>query len=476
MDNNIYTNPLITRYASKEMASIFSQQNRIKHFRKLWAALAESQYETGLNITKEQVEELKNNILPINFDKAAEKEKEVRHDVMAHVYAYGLQCPMAAPIIHLGATSCFVTDNADIIVYKQALELVRAKLAGVMNKLADFAYKYRNLPTLGYTHLQPAQLVTVGKRAALWLQDFLMDFYSIDNLIKNLKLRGLKGATGTQASFMELYDNDEKKVKELEKRVIAKMGFDCAFTVTGQTYTRKLDYNITSTLSMIAQSAYKFSNDIRLLQSMKEMEEPFETSQIGSSAMAYKRNPMRCERISSLSRFLITLPMNTSITASTQWLERTLDDSANRRIVMGQAFLAADAILELMLNVTDGLVVYENTIKKRIMNELPFMATETILMLCVKAGGNRQELHEAIRIHSMEAAKNVKLKGKRNDLIDRIKKDPLFAAVHDKLDKILSPKRYIGRAPQQVLELLKEVKPILKRFANAVDLKGSVNV
>lgn len=476
MDKSTYTNPLTTRYASKEMSNILSEEKRIFYFRKLWIALAESQHEMGLNITKEQIDQMKANITPINFDVASQREKEVRHDVMAHVYAFGKQCPISAPIIHLGATSCYVTDNADIIIYKEALELVRIKIVAVMNKLSLFAKKYKSLPALGFTHLQPAQLVTVGKRAALWLQDFLLDYRAVDSLIDDMKLRGLKGTTGTQASFMELFENDANKVKELEKLVIKKMGFNKAFTVSGQTYTRKIDYNITSTLSMLAQSAYKFSNDMRLLQNMKELEEPFEANQIGSSAMAYKRNPMRSERISSLARYIITLPANTAITASTQWLERTLDDSANRRIVMGEAFLAADAVLELLLNVIDGIVVYKKVIHQHIMNELPFMATEAILMQCVKAGGDRQELHEAIRVHSMEAAKKVKLEGKRNDLIARIKSDDRFIAVHSKIDSILNPKNFIGRAPVQVDELIKEIKPIIRRYEKLIDLKGNVNV
>ncbi len=476
MNRTTYVNPLTTRYASKQMQTIFSEENRIILFRELWTALAESQMEMGLGITKQQVDELKANISPINFDAADKREREVRHDVMAHVYAYGLQCPTAAPIIHLGATSCYVTDNADIIIYKRALELIRIKLAAVMSRLADFAKKYKRLPTLGFTHLQPAQLVTVGKRAALWLQDFYMDFQTVDGLIKDLKLRGTKGTTGTQASFLELFEGDSKKVKELERRVVEKMGFKSAFTVSGQTYTRKLDYCIVSTLSQLAQSAYKFSNDMRILQNMKELEEPFEKSQIGSSAMAYKRNPMRSERISALSRYIISLPTNAAMTASTQWLERTLDDSANRRIVMGEAFLATDAVLELLLNVIDGIVVYKKVIEKHIAEELPFMSTEVILMQCVKSGGDRQQLHEAIREHSMEAAKKVKLEGKRNDLISRIKNDDRFAAIHSKIDSILSPKNFIGRAPEQVDELIKEIAPILKRFAKYIDLKGDITV
>lgn len=466
--NEVYNNPLVTRYASKEMNFIFSEQKRITQFRKLWVALAESQKELGLDISDKQIVAMKTFIDDIDFNNAAVKEKKFRHDVMAHIYTYGDQCPIARPIIHLGATSCFVTDNADIIVYKEGLELLEIKLVSVMKKLADFALKYKNMPTLGFTHLQPAQLVTVGKRATLWLQDLLIDYENLVFLMSGLKLRGLKGTTGTQASFMELFNNDSKKVKQLEQLVITKMGFDKTFAVTGQTYTRKLDYNIVSTLSQIAQSGYKFSNDIRLLQSMKEIEEPFEKNQIGSSAMAYKRNPMRSERLGSLARYVISLPVNTAMTASTQWLERTLDDSANRRIVMGQAFLAVDAILELYLNIMDGLVVYEKIIKKHIKAELPFMATENILMECVKKGGDRQQLHEVIRKHSMLAGEQVKVFGKENDLIKRIKGDSHFAVIHDQIDSLIRPSNFIGRAPQQVKEFVATLKPIFKKYSGKI--------
>jgi len=477
MDNSIYNNPLVSRYSTRIMQELFSEQNRITLFRKLWVALAESQMELGLSITAEQINELKTYVSNINFEQAYAREKIVRHDVMAHIYAYGLQCPKAAPIIHLGATSCYVTDNSDLIIYDEALKLIRNKIVGVLSKLSDFALKHKNLPTLGFTHLQPAQLVTVGKRATLWLQEFLIDYNNISYLINNTTLRGVKGTTGTQASFLQLFDGDHKKVVELERKVIQKMGYKTAIGVSGQTYTRKIDYNITSVLSMIAQSAYKFSNDIRLLQNMKEVEEPFEKNQIGSSAMAYKRNPMRTERIGSLSRFVISLPINTAITASTQWMERTLDDSANRRIVMGQAFLAVDAIMELMLNVVEGLVVYPNVIKKHVMAELPFMATENILMECVKAGGDRQELHEIIRKHSIEAGKKVKEQGKANDLITRIKNDDNFKAIHDSLNSILSPKNYIGRASKQVEEFIKDyIKPILKNNPESFMQKGEINI
>lgn len=472
----IYTNPLTTRYASRKMIENFSEQKRIGLFRRLWLALAEAEKELGLNITDAQLAELRNHLDDINFAEAAERERKVRHDVMAHIYAYGLQCPAAAPIIHLGATSCFVTDNADVIIYRDALEILEIKLVSVMKKLSEFAYKYRKLPTLGFTHLQPAQLVTVGKRASLWLQDLLCDYENLMFLKNNLKLRGVKGTTGTQASFMELFDGDGNKVKQLEKTVVKKMGFNKAYSVSGQTYTRKLDYNITSVLSMIAQSGYKFSNDIRILQNMKEIEEPFEKSQIGSSAMAYKRNPMRSERLGSLARYVVSLPVNAAITASTQWMERTLDDSANRRIVMAQAFMGVDAVLELYLNILDGMVVYEKVINKHLKEELPFMATENILMECVKHGGNRQELHEIIRVHSMEAGKQVKLNGKPNDLIVRIKSDENFAPVHNKLNEILKPINFIGRAPEQVAEFLKELKPIFKKYEGKLSEDNCVRV
>lgn len=463
--NDIYVNPLIKRYASKEMTANFSDDKKFKLWRKLWIALAESEKELGLNITDEQIAELKANAENINYEDAEKREKEVRHDVMSHVYAYGLQCPKAKAIIHLGATSCFVGDNADILIYKDAIKIIKDKLLSVMRLLADFALEYKNVPTLGFTHFQPAQLTTVGKRATLWLQDLLIDLNSIDNLEKSLKLRGVKGTTGTQASFMELFDGDGKKVKELE-RIFAKRFDMKSFGVTGQTYPRKMDYNILAVLSEIAQSASKFGNDIRLLQNMKEIEEPFEKNQIGSSAMAYKRNPMRSERLCSLSRFVMSAPLNAAMTASTQWFERTLDDSANKRIVMAQAFMATDAVLSLYNNIVDGLVVYKNVINSHIMAELPFMATEVILMDCVKAGGDRQELHEKIRVHSMAAAKVVKEEGKANDLIDRIKQDKAFASIHNKLDSILKPENFIGRAPAQVEEFIKqEIEPCFKNHS-----------
>lgn len=477
MDNSVYQNPLITRYAGKEMASNFSDEKRFKLWRKLWIALAESEMEMGLNITPAQVAEMKKNADNINFEVAEKYEREVRHDVMAHVKAFGEQAPSAKPIIHLGATSCFVDCNSEVMILADALEIIKVKLVNVMDKLSKFALKYKDLPTLGFTHLQPAQLSTVGKRATLWLQDLTMDYNNLVNLQNSIKLRGVKGTTGTQASFMELFEGDESKVKELEKKVVAKLGYDKVYGVTGQTYPRKFDYNVLCVLSQIAQSAYKFSNDIRILQNMKEIEEPFEKSQIGSSAMAYKRNPMRSERMGSLARFVISLPMNSAITAGTQWFERTLDDSANRRIVNAQAFLALDGILNIYLNVSENLVVYDKIIARHIAEELPFMATENIIMECVKAGGDRQDLHEKIRVLSMEAGRHVKEEGKDNNLIELIKKDKLFAAVHGKLDEILDARKFIGRAPSQVVEFIdNEVKPILKENAACLGVRGDVKV
>jgi adenylosuccinate lyase len=476
-DKTEYANPLISRYSGKDMSYIFSEENKFRLWRKLWIALAEGEKELGLNITSEQIEELKKFKDDINYIVAEEREKEVRHDVMSHVYAYGKQCPEAAPIIHLGATSCYVTDNSELIMYHSALKLIKARIIAVINRLKDFALKYKDMPCLGFTHMQPAQLTTVGKRACLWIYDLICDCESIDVLLKDYRLRGLKGATGTQASFMELFNNDGEKVKELEKIVIGKMGFKKVFAVTGQTYSRKFDYNILSVLSQIAQSAYKFGNDIRLLQSRKEIEEPFEKSQIGSSAMAYKRNPMRSERICSLCRYIISLPVNCSITSSTQWFERTLDDSANRRIVLPQGFLATEAVLNLYANIAENLVVYPKIIKKHIDEELPFMATEVILMECVKAGGDRQKLHEAIRTLSMQAAENVKQKGLENNLIDLIKKDSNFKAIHDKIDAIMSAENFTGRAPRQVTEFIDEyVQPLINLNKEAVEYKAEVSV
>ncbi len=476
-DYSVYENPLITRYASREMSENFSDEKRFKLWRKLWIALAESEMELGLNIKKSQIDEMKKYADDINFDVAAKYEREVRHDVMAHVHAFGDQAKSAMPIIHLGATSCFVDCNSELIIMYDALKIIKNKLVNVMDKLRAFALKYKDMPTLGFTHLQPAQLTTVGKRATLWLQDLEMDYNDLENLFSQFKLRGVKGTTGTQASFMELFDGDESKVKELEKRVVAKMGFDKVYGVTGQTYPRKFDYNVLCVLSQIAQSAYKFSNDIRILQNMKEIEEPFEKLQIGSSAMAYKRNPMRSERMGSLARYVISLPMNSAITAGTQWFERTLDDSANRRIVNAQAFLALDGILNIYMNVSENLVVYDKVIAKHIAAELPFMATENIMMECVKAGGNRQELHERIRVLSMEAGRNVKERGGDNNLIDLIKNDDMFAAVKDRLDEILDAKKFIGRAPSQVVEFISnEIDPILAENKAVLGAKGDVRV
>ena len=477
MDNSIYHNPLTTRYASKEMQKAFSDEKRFKLWRKLWVALAESEMELGLNVSQEQVDELKAYAEEIDYELAAKFEREVRHDVMAHVKAYGAYAKKAMPIIHLGATSCFVDCNAEAIMIADALDIILKKLVNVMDKLKKFALAYKDMPTLGFTHLQPAQLTTVGKRATLWLQDLTMDYQNLINAKENIRLRGVKGTTGTQASFLELFGGDEDKVKELEKRVVAKMGYEKVYGVTGQTYPRKLDYNVLCVLSQIAQSAYKFSNDIRILQNMKEIEEPFEKNQIGSSAMAYKRNPMRSERIGALARYAISLPMNSALTASTQWFERTLDDSANRRIVNAQAFLTVDAILNVYMNVAENLVVYEKVIAKHIRAELPFMATENIMMGCVKAGGNRQELHERIRVLSMEAGKNVKVEGGENNLIDLIKQDEMFKPVWDKLDEILDAKNFIGRAPSQTVEFIQsEIDPILEKHADLLGERGDVRV
>ncbi len=476
-DTSVYENPLLSRYASRAMAENFSDDTKFRLWRRLWIALAESEHELGLNITQAQIDELKKYADDINYEDARRFENEVRHDVMAHVKAYGEQAKSAKGIIHLGATSCYVTDNAEIIIIDRALDMVMKKLVNVMDKLKRFALRYKDLPTLGFTHLQPAQLVTVGKRATLWLSDLEMDYYDLVNLKNSVKLRGVKGTTGTQASFLDLFGGDGEKVKELEKRVVAKLGYSKVYGVTGQTYPRKFDYNVLCVLSQIAQSAYRFSNDIRLLQHMKEVEEPFEKHQIGSSAMAYKRNPMRSERMGSLARYVLSLPVNAAVTASTQWFERTLDDSANKRIVIAQAFLSVDAILNLYLNISENLVVYDKVIAKHIAAELPFMATENIMMECVKAGGDRQELHERIRVLSMEAGKNVKQEGKENNLIELIKKDEMFRAVWDKLDGILDAKNFIGRSSSQVEEFISaEIDPILKAHAEELGEHGEVRV
>ena len=476
-DKSIYENPLNTRYASREMQENFGDEKRFRLWRKLWIALAESEMELGLPVTQEQVDEMKAHAEDIDYERAEEYERRVRHDVMAHVKTFGDAAPKAAPIIHLGATSCFVDCNSEVMIMRDALDIITRKLVNVMEKLKNFALRYKDVPTLGFTHLQPAQLTTVGKRATLWLQDLMLDYENVENLYAHFRLRGVKGTTGTQASFLELFDGDTERVKELERRVVKKLGWDKVYGVTGQTYPRKFDYNVLCVLSQIAQSAYKFSNDIRILQNMKEIEEPFEKSQIGSSAMAYKRTPMRSERMGSLARYMISLPMNTAVTASTQWFERTLDDSANRRIVLAQAFLTVDAILNIYLNVAENLVVYEKVIAKHIAAELPFMATENIMMECVKAGGNRQELHERIRVLSMEAGRNVKVEGGENDLLDRIKKDGMFRPVWDRLDDILDAKKFVGRAPQQTVEFIEtEIDPILARHKAELGEQGEVRV
>lgn len=472
-----YDTPLNSRYASKAMSYIFSENKKFTTWRKLWIALAECEKELGLNITDEQIKELKDNADNINYEDAKKREKEVRHDVMSHIYAYGLQCPKAKGIIHLGATSCYVGDNTDLIIMKEALVLIRKKVINVINLLSKFAVKYKDLPTLGFTHFQPAQLTTVGKRASLWIQDLYLDLENLEFVIENMRFRGVKGTTGTQASFMELFDGDEEKVKKLDKMVTSKMGFKKEFMVTGQTYSRKVDSIILNTLSEIAQSAYKFSNDMRLLQNMKEMEEPFEKNQIGSSAMAYKRNPMRCERMGSLARYIIVDALNPAITASTQWFERTLDDSANKRIAIPEAFLALDGVLNLYMNVSENMVVYEKVIKSHVMRELPFMATENIIMESVKKGGDRQELHERIRVHSMEAARKVKMEGAENDLIDRITKDSFFKLTKDEIDNLVDPGKFIGRASGQVDEFIKnDIKPILDGNRDLLGEEAQINV
>ena len=463
MSKDIYESPLNSRYASKEMKYIFSPDKKFKTWRKLWVALAEAEMELGLNITKEQVEELKAHVDDINYDVAEAQEKKVRHDVMAHVHAFGQQCPNAKGIIHLGATSCYVGDNTDIIIMYEGLKLIRSKVVKVIALLKEFALKYKDMPTLGFTHFQAAQLTTVGKRASLWLWELIMDLEDIDFQLSRAALLGSKGTTGTQASFVELFDGDNEKIKMMEQKICEKMGFDKYYPVSGQTYSRKLDYQMLSVLSGIAQSAYKFANDIRLLQHLKEIEEPFEKSQIGSSAMAYKRNPMRSERICALARYVLVDAVNPAITSSTQWFERTLDDSANKRISIAEGFLATDAILNIYMNVASGLVVYPKVIEQRIASELPFMATENILMDAVKKGGDRQELHEKIRVHSMAAGRVVKEEGKPNDLIERIVNDETFNLTMEEVEKILKPENFTGRAANQVEELIRDyVDPILE--------------
>jgi adenylosuccinate lyase len=459
------------------MAYIFSDEKRFSTWRKLWVALAEGEKELGLNITDEQIQEMKDNIYNIDYELAAQKEKEFRHDVMAHVHTFGTACPKAMPIIHLGATSMYVVDNTDAILMKEALLLLKKKLLNAIDALSQFCLKYKDLPTLGYTHYQPAQLTTVGKRASLWLQDLYIDYEEINHLIGMIKLRGVKGTTGTQASFMDLFENDGEKVKKLEEIVVEKMGFKDAFKLTGQTYTRKVDYYVLSGLSGIAQSLHKATNDIRILQGQKEIEEPFEKTQIGSSAMAYKRNPMRSERIASLSRFIISNEANMANTAATQWLERTLDDSAIKRLAMPQGFLAADAILGIAINVFSGLVVNDKVIEKHVNDELPFMATENIIMEAVKRGGDRQELHEEIRVLSMQAAEQVKKFGKPNDLIERMYNSKVINMSKEEIDETINPKNYIGRAPQQVEEFYNEaIKPILEENKDSLGIGVELRV
>ena len=478
-----YQSPLSERYASREMQYIFSPDMKFRTWRKLWIALAETEKELGLSqdgkpvITDEQIEELKAHAEDINYDVAKEREKLVRHDVMSHVYAYGVQCPKAAGIIHLGATSCYVGDNTDVIVMTEAMKLVRKKLLNVINELSKFAMEYKDLPTLAFTHFQPAQPTTVGKRATLWLQELMLDLSDLDYMIGQQKLLGCKGTTGTQASFLELFNGDHEKVRQIDKKIAEKMGFEACYPVSGQTYSRKVDSRVLNVLSGIAQSAHKFSNDIRLLQHLKEIEEPFEKNQIGSSAMAYKRNPMRSERIASLSNYVMADALNPAFTAATQWFERTLDDSANKRVSVPEAFLAIDGILDLYLNVVDGLVVYDKVIYQRFMKEIPFMATENIMMDAVKRGGNRQELHELIREYSMQAGATVKKEGKENNLVDLIAADPAFGMTKEEIEAILEPKNFVGRAPEQTEEFITEVvKPVLDANKDILGMTAEINV
>lgn len=475
--HDVYQTPLNSRYASDEMKRLFSDDTKFRLWRKLWIALAEAQKELGLDISDEQIAQMKQFADDINYDVVKAKEKELRHDVMAHIHAFGEQATLARPIIHLGATSCFVTDNADIIIMFEGMKLIRKKLVNCIKVLSEFALKYKDMPALGFTHFQPAQLTTVGKRAMLWVQDLVMDLDFLEYVMSHSYLRGVKGTTGTQASFMALFNGDEEKVKKLDELVCKKMGFGKSYPLTSQTYSRKYDFMVLSALSNISQSAYKFANDIRLLQHLKEIEEPFEKTQVGSSAMAYKRNPMRCERICALARYVMVNVQNPLFTASVQWLERTLDDSANRRIAIPEAFLAVDAILNLYHNVASRLVVYENMIKKHIEQELPFMATENILMEAVKRGGDRQDLHEKIRRYSMEAARNVKEFGRENNLIELICNDKDFGLSKDEIYAILDPKKFIGRAPSQVEEYYHQhVKPILEKFKDELDFEAEIEV
>ena len=477
MSTDRYVSPLSERYASKEMQYIFSPDMKFRTWRKLWIALAETEKELGLNITQEQIDELKAHAEDINYEVARERERQVRHDVMSHVYAYGVQCPKAKGIIHLGATSCYVGDNTDIIVMTEALKLVKKKLVNVIAELAKFAEKYKDLPTLAFTHFQPAQPTTVGKRATLWMQEFMLDLEDLNYVLSTMKLLGSKGTTGTQASFLELFDGDQETIDKIDPMIAEKMGFKQCYPVSGQTYSRKVDTRVVNILAGIAASAHKFSNDIRLLQHLKEVEEPFEKSQIGSSAMAYKRNPMRSERIASLSRFVMVDAMNPAITSATQWFERTLDDSANKRLSVPEGFLAIDGILDLCLNVVDGLVVYPKVIEKRLRSELPFMATENIMMDAVKAGGDRQELHERIRELSMEAGKTVKAEGKDNNLLELIAADPAFNLTLEELEKTMDPAKYTGRASVQVDAFLKNViNPMLEENKDLLGMTAEINV
>jgi len=471
--DNVYENPLTKRYASAEMSYVWSADKKFSTWRRMWLALAESEQELGLEITDEQLEEMRANMTNINYEYAEKMEKELRHDVMSHIHAWGEQCPKARPVIHLGATSCYVVDNTEQIQMFEALKLVHQKVLVLMSRLSEFAMEQRSRPTLGFTHYQPAQLVTVGKRASLWLQDFLMDFQHLESEME-IPLRGVKGTTGTQASFLELFDGDHEKVLKLNELVLKRLGFNKAIAVSGQTYTRKLDFYILTALSGIAQSAHKMCTDIRLLANLKEIEEPFGKKQVGSSAMAYKRNPMRSERVCSLARYVMCILQNTAMTSSTQWMERTLDDSANRRLVLPEAFLATDALLTICIDVVTGLHVWPKVIESRVMSELPFMATENILMEAVKLGGDRQTLHEVIREHSMAAAREVKGEGKENDLMDRIRGDDNFKAIHDKLNELLDPINFVGRAPEQVADFIgQDIKPVLE--ANAKVIESYVN-
>ncbi len=478
MNNEVYQNPLTARYAGKEMSFNWSDQKKHSTWRRLWLALAEAQKELGLDITDEQLQQLRAHLDDIDFKAAACKEQELRHDVMSHIHVFGEQCPAAMPIIHLGATSCFVTDNTELIQIRDGMKIIRGKILLLMKTIADFCLQHRALPTLGFTHYQPAQLTTVGKRFSLYLQDFMFDFERLQTELENLPFRSVKGTTGTQASFLALFDGDHEKVCRLEQRIAEKLGFERVIDVSGQTYSRKIDYYVLTILSGLAQSAYKFAGDIRLAANLREIEEPFGAKQVGSSAMAYKRNPMRSERVCSLARFVMSLPANAANTHANQWFERTLDDSANRRIVLPEAFLATDVILSLLININTGLQLWPNVIAARVAAELPFMATENILMAAVKAGGDRQLLHEAIRTHSMAAARRIKEEGGANDLLERLRRDPAFAGIADKIDELINPSAFIGRAPQQVSDFIeKKIKPLLAQHAGESAAEGeNINV